>query len=265
MKTNAPTLQFESNCTVEQHSPSTAEQVFKALRDSWPKALRWQQFLPWVSWTDKGPLLGFGTNLAKRVDGNESRLLALLSVTFEKSFSSSVLDGLRLAEAAWKEGHFSKSATHIALLNLPRLTDQERARRLHMAAGILDEALLSPRDLLKACEMDASALEALEKYNPDQPRIPAGNLGGGQWTFGESGVGEIHPPRSVKPKGISPASNQTALIFPDGCEEEWKEARKICLDLLSSPNPPRGLTGGYRDIEGCAKGFVSMRCGGNPV
>ena len=113
--------------------------------------------------------------------------------------------------------------------------------------------------------MDVSALEAIEKYNPDQPRIPAGNLGGGQWTSGESGVGQASAPFAAKPKEVTLPGDRTALILPDGCDEEWKAARKICLDLLSSPNPPRGLTGGYRDIEGCAKGFVSMRCGGNPV
>ena len=35
--------------------------------------------------------------------------------------------------------------------------------------------------------------------------------------------------------------------------------------LLKMPNPPRSLTGGYKTPEGCAKGFVSQRCGGNRV
>ena len=109
-----------------------------ALRDSWTQALRNEEFLPWASWSAKGLLLGFGTNLAGRVDGNESRLLALLSVTFDKSLPSSILDGLRLAEAAWEEGKSSKSAMHIALLKLPRLTDRGSARRLHIATGILE-------------------------------------------------------------------------------------------------------------------------------
>ena len=36
-------------------------------------------------------------------------------------------------------------------------------------------------------------------------------------------------------------------------------------ELLSRRNPPRGLTGGYKNIEDCARGFVTEECGGNPV
>src|SRR5262245_26311674 len=49
-----------------------------------------------------------------------------------------------------------------------------------------------------------------------------------------------------------------------GCKEEWDEARKLCAGWLASPKPPRGLTGGYKNIEDCARGLVSERCGGNP-
>ena len=51
----------------------------------------------------------------------------------------------------------------------------------------------------------------------------------------------------------------------DRCRKEWEDARERCRNLLSGPNPPRGLTGGYSDIEKCAKGFVSEACGGNPI
>lgn len=49
------------------------------------------------------------------------------------------------------------------------------------------------------------------------------------------------------------------------CEKEWEDAREMCRELLSRPNPPRGLTGGYKDIENCARGLVSEECGGNRV
>jgi hypothetical protein len=49
-----------------------------------------------------------------------------------------------------------------------------------------------------------------------------------------------------------------------GCKEEWEDARKFCADLLSKPNPPRGVSGPYEDVEDCARGNVSERCGGNP-
>lgn len=50
-----------------------------------------------------------------------------------------------------------------------------------------------------------------------------------------------------------------------GCEEEWKEARRMCTGELAKENPARGVTGGYTNVEDCARGLVSQLCGGNPV
>jgi RHS repeat-associated protein len=52
---------------------------------------------------------------------------------------------------------------------------------------------------------------------------------------------------------------------PDECEREWEDAREMCRREFSKPNPSRAITGGYRDVESCARGHVSERCGGNPV
>ena len=51
----------------------------------------------------------------------------------------------------------------------------------------------------------------------------------------------------------------------DDCAKQWQDARRMCRELLSQPNPPRALTGGYADVESCARGFVSEECGGNPI
>jgi hypothetical protein len=47
---------------------------------------------------------------------------------------------------------------------------------------IQDETLLLRRDI-------AARKLRQRKYSPDQPRVPAGNAGGGQWTSGEGGGG----------------------------------------------------------------------------
>ena len=49
------------------------------------------------------------------------------------------------------------------------------------------------------------------------------------------------------------------------CLDEWEWAEKKCNELLSSPNPPRGLTGGYVSTRECARGLVSEECKGNKV
>ncbi|MCF1474453.1 MULTISPECIES: PAAR-like domain-containing protein [Rhizobium/Agrobacterium group] len=66
------------------------------------------------------------------------------------------------------------------------------------------------------------------------------------------------------PGPVEPEKNRKVVLFDD-CAEEWEKARAICSRLLLSPNPSRSLTGGHKSIEGCAKGFVSAACGGNPV
>lgn len=49
------------------------------------------------------------------------------------------------------------------------------------------------------------------------------------------------------------------------CDQEWRDARRMCNDELAKPNPNEGITGGYSNPEDCARGLVSEYCGGNKV
>jgi RHS repeat-associated protein len=51
------------------------------------------------------------------------------------------------------------------------------------------------------------------------------------------------------------------------CLAEWEKASEICTELLTRPPDQRNrrMTGGYTDMLGCMKGFVSEECGGNKV
>lgn len=61
----------------------------------------------------------------------------------------------------------------------------------------------------------------------------------------------------------------------DECEKEWREARERCRQLIyeqmqqaagrRKKRKLTGITGGYTDVEQCARGLVSERCGGNKV
>jgi hypothetical protein len=146
---------------------------------------------------------------------------------------------------------------HVALTGVPALVGSEAARRLHIAAGILDHGFLTPLALMKACGFDCGPLEGLVKYDSDQPRAPNGSPDGGQWTRDGGGASPASHERS--------SADDVAIMLPEGCEAEWAEARKYCRELLDMPSPPRGLTGGHTTIDGCANGFVSERCGGNRV
>jgi hypothetical protein len=75
-----------------------------------------------------------------------------------------------------------------------------------------------------------------------------------------------HQGGQFKPKGEgSSALDRTALV--DDCDAEWDDAREFCARLLALPkfHPERNLLGGHKTIDGCSKGFVSERCGGNKV
>lgn len=62
------------------------------------------------------------------------------------------------------------------------------------------------------------------KYNPDQPRVPAGNTGGGQWTSGGGGGGGDATPTGAHFLGDLGNAFSTALSFgnvvPDTSGEE---------------------------------------------
>ena len=63
---------------------------------------------------------------------------------------------------------------------------QERRRAAASMRRELEEIMLSVQELRRAC--DARLRSCVIKYSPDQPRVPAGNPDGGQWT-GEDGSG----------------------------------------------------------------------------
>ena len=158
--------------------------------------LEWQQSLPrkirqGLSLVDEGLVLG-ATRLLPKLDTGlaecqEPRLVALLSVAYGRPVEASVLDTVRRAAKHARAGNAAMAATHIALARLPRLSDPgDDARRLFIADGLIAKGV-SPRDIFAALEFDPAPLDELEKYNPDQPRVPAGSgRTSGEWTSGSS-------------------------------------------------------------------------------
>src|ERR1019366_334841 len=88
---------------------------------------------------------------------------------------------------------------------------------------------LSPRALMKGLGLDPAPLDGLEKYNRDQPRVPAGNgRASGQWGSGSEeaaehfpaapliGHGQVLPDISVEPAGytVEVAQEAKCSAFP---------------------------------------------------
>ena len=93
------------------------------------------------------------------------------------------------------------------------------------------------------------------------------NLRGGVDGVQTPQVADSNPsqPQDPKARWLSDHGDdeKVSLRLDDECEREWEDARRRCRDYLAMPFPPRGLTGGHRGVESCARGLVSMRCGGN--
>ena len=206
-----------------------------------------------------GVFLG-ATKLAPGVRGFERHIHALASFAAGVVAPASLIKTIEAAEADYNSGDKAMSAVRLALAIPTPSTDEENCRKLHIAAGLIDGGFLSPRELLSLANIGGSECDELDKYSPNQPRAPAGQSDGGQWTRGDSGS-----PALEQDKTPRPSENQVGVLMPEGCEAEWNSAIDTCRKLLESPNPSRALTGGHTTDMGCARGFVSARCGGNQV
>lgn len=159
-----------------------------------------------MTFTAEGLVLG-GTILApansdpEAAFAAEPRILALLAVAYGKSVRPEVLGNIRRALRYRRQGDSALAAIEIALSGLSPLSDEKQAAaRLSLGEQLL-AAGLGPRELIKLCGLDPDAFDVLKAgYNPDQPRVPAGNPEGGQWTAdglgspvgsGEAPAGEV--------------------------------------------------------------------------
>lgn len=69
----------------------------------------------------------------------------------------------------------------MAFARLPRLESANDAYRLYLAGALLDDGL-PPREMLAELGLGRT-MRQLDKFDPDQPRVPAGSgRESGQWT-----------------------------------------------------------------------------------
>ena len=166
--------------------------LHERLRDAWSVRKRAVPISPALHFAPEGLVLGAGTVLVPAdgerrlasLQGQEARLLALLSATYGKAISPSVLGNIERAAKSWRDGDDCLAAIHLAHASLPQPDDQyEAARRLFITDAFI-KAGTSPFAILRALRLDGSYVEAVEKfYNPLQPRVPAGNsIFSGRWT-----------------------------------------------------------------------------------
>jgi hypothetical protein len=208
-----------------------------------------------MRFSDEGLVLGAGTVLAKAdaaagrdisIDPGEPRLLALLAAAHMRSPTAESLAHLRKAAQRWSEGQEALAHMHLALSRLDRLKQPEAdAHRLFLADELL-KAGFEARAIVAASEAGEPAFERLHKYDPNQPRVPAGSgRPSGEWTSTGGGpfaspsgpnrprplpqdpgpVPETHPSQTlaqpqpdVNPSTVTPVGNtRGSYEGPDAC------------------------------------------------
>jgi hypothetical protein len=135
--------------------------------------------------TRRGLVLGAGTLVAKfdgkgrLAEGGEERALTLLTVACGHETPRGMLDSLRRVAKQWQGGDKCLAAIHLAQIGLPDI-GEDAAYRLSLAAELID-AGVAPSELARELGFDPPA--GFLKYDPNEPRVPAGNgRASGDWT-----------------------------------------------------------------------------------
>ncbi len=169
--------------------------------------------------TDAGLVVGAGTSLMRMREDwfghpqlalaeDRERALALYCVAFQRRPPPNFLRHLASASGHWPH---DKALANLRLVfaQLPRLANEADAWRLHLAAALLDDDF-PPSRLLS--ELGFAPLD-FRKYDPDQPRVAAGNgRQSGEW--GSTG-GAARPPKvpaphvTSSPDGAAPREPKT--------------------------------------------------------
>ena len=154
-----------------------------------------------MTFTQAGLVLGRGTLLAEfekkgpahglAFDGKEARIFSLLTAAYREPLAGGAIEKICRAGEFWHAGEKALAQIHLAFMGLPKI-DEADAYRLFLAGTALEKGV-SPSDLMKALGFRRAARD-IEKYNPDQPRVPVGNgRESGQWTT----EGEGNAPRQT--------------------------------------------------------------------
>jgi hypothetical protein len=241
--------------------------------------------IPALHFTPDGLALGAGTILIPAVgprrlaslQGEEARLLALLSATFGKAISPSVLGNIERAAKSWSKGDDTAAVIHLAHAGLPRPSNPEEAARRLFVTDAFIKSGTSPIGILQTLDLDATYVGMFAKlYNEMEPRVPAGNsIISGRWTRFFSFLGDLTASQS-KQLGLW-AARLLALIAPEAA------GAVAAAGLIVFPSPNRirvkgdiaGLPGGhyswnrdeteihidYRTADGEQRTFVARRKG----
>ena len=222
---------------------------------------------------NEGLVLGAGTVLAKSggagrdisIDPGEPRLRALLAAAHLRAPTVGQLAHLRKAAERWSQGQDALAAMHLVLSRMERLERPEAdAHRLFLADGLL-RAGFEAKTIIDAIEAGDPAFDRLQKYDPDQPRVPAGSgRASGQWTSmdEDSSAADVPGADSTKPLVYPPQpevnpSTITEVAQPIGSLYACRNARIDCINAAdyAARNDGPDDEARFLDASNCSKAF----------
>jgi hypothetical protein len=158
--------------------------LHESLWRAWSVQKRAVPIIPALYFSPDGLALGAGTILLPamgprrlaNLQREEARLLALLSATYGKAISPSVLGNIERAAKSWRDGDDTAAVIHLAHAGLPRPDDPDEAARRLFVTDAFIKAGTSPIGILQALGLEASYVGTVAKlYNEFEPRVPPGN------------------------------------------------------------------------------------------
>lgn len=223
-------------------------QAIAELEKQWRERARFRRLNTGPTIEGDGVVLGSDTVLAKRhsdgaLNSNDARTLTLLAVAYGRPVERSVLQKLELASRHAQSGNKAMASMHIALAGLPLLSPDD-ARRLFIADGLIERGV-ALRDIWAALEFDPAPLDALEKYDPDEARVPAGSgRPSGRWARdgAEALEGPQPSPPPITPSPPAPTAAARALELAGAAARAVariaaRYAPKL-LDIAADAAPP---------------------------
>ena len=172
-----------------------------------------------------GLVLGAGTVLAPGAcngatmhDDDIARLAVLLKVAYGRSITSLTIGHANAAATRWRQGDAKRASVHLALARLGSMPDPLAASQRLVVADQLLRTGVSPSvfdDVLDDVRTDESVQR---RYDPDQPRFPAGSgVVSGRWSGGdEAGAAAPSPLSTATPRAqaLAEAISHPGAILP---------------------------------------------------
>jgi hypothetical protein len=220
-----------------------------ALNQAWDERRKSAAIEAVMRFSPEGLVLGAGTLLAAAgesardvsVNPVEPRLTALLTAAHLRRPTAQALTHLRKATECWRTGDDALAAMHLVLSQVDRLRQPDSdAHRLFLADGLLKNGA-DAGAIVDALESGGAAFDELRKrYNPDEPRVPAGNgLTSGRWTTSDGSPQS--PSAEVNPETVTPVGNtKGSYQGPDACYRAKKDCQ-INVRQASAADPSHDI------------------------